>query len=320
MSSVELMIAFDLTAEHRRKPASCSFTGKARTALVATLACLMALSSTNCAFEGSPEGAFLEPLAPAIESDDVWFDQLLSAPRVTDQEAKDLAYFAAEAIFNPENGVRAIPENLRRDSVPRIVFISLSNGTSTSRVVRGSGDGFVEALEEALQRAEESIENGDSPRWLKFDVVKDVSLLTDVNPERPLRLPRSLHGLAFDRASGLAWLPGELVAYTLMNSDQELRFRNMEKYLVNGSPPRDHPERFSDFGPLTLYRFITASYFSDGKEPVQLYRGHRLSRKATRDEMRSAAVAGGQYLTRAVEEDGKFVYSYLPKTPLCQRT
>ena len=269
MSSVELMIAFDPTAEHRRKPASCSFTGSARTALLATFACLMAVTSTNCAFEGSPERAFLEPLVPAIESDEVWFDQLLSAPRVTDQEAKDLAYFAAEAIFNPGNRVRAIPEDLRRDSVPRIVFISLSDGTSTSKVVLGSGKGFVEALEEALQRAEESIADGDSPRWLKFDVVKDVSVLTVVNPESPLRLARSLHGLAFDRASGLAWLPGELVAYTLINSDQELRFRNMERYFVEGSPPRENPVRFSDFGPLTMYRFITMSYFSDGTEPVQ---------------------------------------------------
>ncbi len=314
MSSVELMIAFDLTAEHRRKPASCLFTGRALTALVATFVCLMAVNSTNCAFEGRPEGAFLEPLAPAIESDEVWFDQLLSAPQVTDEEAKDLAYFAAEAIFNPGNRVKAIPENLRRDAVPRIVFISLSNGTSTSRVVLGSGKGFVEALKEALQRAEESIKNGDSPRWLKLDFVKDVSLLTDVNPEWPLKLARSLHGLAFDRPSGLAWLPEELVAYTLMNSNQELRFGNMEKYLVKRSTPRDRPQRFSDFGPLTVYRFKTASYFSDGKEPVQLYRGHRLFRKPTRDEMLSAALAGGQYLIRAVEEDGKFVYSYLPKT------
>ena len=314
MPWVELMIAFDLTAEHRKEPASCFSTGRALTALVATFVCLIAVSSTNCAFEGRPDGALLEPLAPAIESDEVWFDQLLSAPQVTDQEATDLAYFAAEAIFNPGNRVKAIPTNLRRDAVPRIVFISLSNGTSTSRVVLGSGRGFVETLEEALQGAEQWIENGDPPRWLKLDVVKDVSLFTDVNPEWPLKLARSLYGLAFDRSSGLAWLPEELVAYTLMNSNQELRFRNIEKYLVKRSAPRGRPQRFSDFGPLTVYRFETASYFSDGKEPVRLYRGHRLFRKITRDEMRSAALAGGQYLTRAVKEDGKFVYSYLPKT------
>jgi len=256
-------------------------------------------------------GAILESCAPATE---VWFDQLLSAPQVTDEEAKDLAYFAAEAIFNPGNRVKDIPENLRRDAVPRIVFISLSNGTSTSRVVLGSGRGLVEAVKVALESAREWIEVGYRPRWLKLDVVKNVSLITEVDPESPLELPRSLYGLAFDRPSGLAWLPEELVAYTLMNSKQELRFKNMEKYLVKRSAPRDHTQRFSDFGPLTVYRFQTASYFSDGKESVKLYRGHRLFRKPTGDEMRSTALAGGQYLTRAVEKDGKFVYSYLPKT------
>ena len=301
------MITFDLTAEHHPEPALFSPGGTARTALLATMVALIAVSSTNCVFEGSPEGA------PASESDEVWFDQLLSSPQVTDQEAKELAYFAAEALFNPGKRTRAIPENLRRDSFPRIVFISLSNGTSASRVVRGSGDGLVAALKEVLQEAEEWIENGDSPRWLKFDVVKDVSVLSVMNPELPLRRARSLQGLALDRASGLAWLPEELVAYTLMNSDQKLRFRNMERYLFERSPQPDHG-RFVESRPLTLYRFRTASYFSDGEEPVPLYRGHRVSRKATRDEMRSAAVAGGQYLTQAVEEDGKFVYSYLPKT------
>ena len=114
---------------------------------------------------------------------------------MADEEAREVASFAAEALFDPADPAGAIPETLRRDTVPRIVFISLSDGKSTA-----------------------------------------------------------------------------------------------------------------------LYRFTTASYFSDGKEPVELYRGHRLSPKATTDEMHQAALAGGRYLTHAVEPDGKFVYSYLPKT------
>ncbi len=261
----------------------------------------MAVGSTNC-------------VAPAIGPDEVWFDQLLSAPQVTDEQARELAHFAAEVLLDPGNPVRVIPEKLRGDSVPRIVFISLSDGSSTSRVVLGSGKGFGSALEEAFRRAGEANDTGDSPRWLKIDVVKDVSLRTNVNAELPLELPRSLHGLAFDRVSGWAWLPEELVAYTLVNSDQEIRVRNMERYLVKRPPSRDHTERLRDSGSPTLYRFTTASYFSDGREPMALYRGHRVSSRATRDEMHQAAVAGGQYLIQAVEEDGKFVYSYLPKT------
>jgi len=152
------------------------------------------------------------------------------------------------------------------------------------------------------------------PLWLKLDVVQEVSLLTDIDPGSSHKLVRSLYGLAFDRPSGLAWLPEELLTYTLVNSNQELRFKNMEKVLIRRSAPLDHLQRLSQSRRLSLFRFKTTSYFSDGKEPVRLYRGHRLFRKPTRDEMRSAALAGGQYLTRAVKEDGKFVYSYLPKT------
>ncbi len=276
--------------------------GRVLTGIAAACVCLVA-------------GTFLESCSPATESDEVWFDQLLYAPQVTDEEAENLAQFAAQTLFNPGSEVPDTPESLKEDTVPRILFISLSDGASSSQVVEGSGQGFVEAVEEALERAREWLEEaGRRPRWLKLDVVKDVSLITAVDPESPLGLARSVYGLAFDRSSGLAWLPEELVAYTLMNSNQELRFRNMEKVLVRRSAPLDHLEGLSDSRQLSLFRFNTASYFSDGKEPVQLYRGHRLFRKITRDEMRSAALAGGQYLTRAVEEDGKFVYSYLPKT------
>jgi hypothetical protein len=112
----------------------------------------------------------------------------LSAPKVTHEEAEHLTRLAAAATFNPGNGGTAIPESLRGDTVPRIVFISLSEGTSSSQVVRGSGQGFVEALGQALERAREWIENGHTPRWLKLDVVKGVSLLTDVGPALPLEL------------------------------------------------------------------------------------------------------------------------------------
>ena len=276
-------------------------TGRVLTAIAAAFGCLVA-------------GTFLESCSPAIESDEVWFDQLLSVPQITDEEAQNLAQFAAQTLFNPGSGIPAIPESWREDTVPRILFISLSNGTSSSQVVRGSGQGFGEAVVEALEKAREWIERGHSPLWLKLDVVQDVSQLTDIDPGSSHELVRSLYGLAFDQPSGLAWLPEELVAYTLMTSDQELRFRNMEKVLVRRSAPLNHLERLSDSRQLSLFRFQTASYFSDGKEPVRLYRGHRLFRKPTGDEMRSRALVGGEYLTRAVEEDGKFVYSYLPKT------
>lgn len=275
--------------------------GRVLTAIAAACVCLVA-------------GTFLESCSPAIESDEVWFDQLLSAPQITDEEAENLARFVAQTLFDPESGIPAIPESWREDTVPRILFISLSNGTSHTQVVRGSGQGFSEAVREALEKAREWIESGHSPLWLKLDVVQDVSLLTDIDPGFPHKLVRSLYGLAFDRPSGLAWLPEELVAYTLVNSKQELRFKNMEKVLVQRSAPLDHLQRLSESRRLSLFRFKTASYFSDGKEPVKLYRGHRFFRKPTGDEMRSTALAGGQYLTRAVEKDGKFVYSYLPKT------
>ena len=130
----------------------------------------MVVTVFGAAFVSLMVGALLESCSPATESHEVWFDDLLSAPEITDEEAGNLARFAAQTLFDPENGIPSIPESLRGDAVPRILFFSLSDGTSSSQVVRGCGRGFVEALEQALEKAREWIENGHQPRWLKLNL------------------------------------------------------------------------------------------------------------------------------------------------------
>jgi len=324
-------IALDLSEERRRKLqlGLGFFTPRALKALGVTLVALIVVGSTIFIFArrqamiGAPipslieravgEEALFDSLAPATESDEVWFDDLQSTVAVTDEQTEALIRFAARAIFSSSN-TEVFPESLRGGTVPRIVFLSLSDGQSASRVVRGAGRGFAEAMERALEGVQKSIQGGYRPKWLKLDVVQDVSRLREVDPEFALELPRSLYGLAFDRASGVAFLPEELVAYTLMNSDQELRFRNMQRHSTQPSVLNSHLRRLRRSDSLTLYRFTTAAYFSDGEEWVQLFRGHRFFEEVTRDEMLSAAVSGGHYLTREVDPVGRFTYSYLPKT------
>jgi hypothetical protein len=255
-----------------------------------------------------------ESLAQAIPSDEIWFDQILGSASVTEADAEAVARFVATAIFDPGSTADVASDSSSTDAAPRMVFISISDGASVARVVRGSGRGVAAAVDQALEQARALVEDGYQPRWIKVDIVQESLQLTDIDPEDSLDHERSLYGLAFDRASGLAFLPEELVAHTLVDSDLDLRFDRIADYLEESSVSTNHLRRLELSRPLPMYRFVTTGFFSDGEEIVQLFRGHRRFGRLSAEGVLSAAIAGGEYLTEAVRSNGKFVYSYLPKT------
>jgi hypothetical protein len=171
---------------------------------------------------------------------------------------------------------------------------------------------MAKAVEQALSQAQRLAKTGYSPKWIKLDIVQNVNPMGKVNFTKPLALERGLQGIAFARQSGLAFLPEEVVTYTLVNRKQKIQPRNIAKYLATGRLRRS--PRVSHLNNLPIYRFTTSSFFSHGEDVIRLYRGHRLFNKILRAELLTAARWGGQYLTRAVGPDGKFVYIYRPKT------
>jgi len=255
-------------------------------------------------------------LAPAIQADEIWFDSLKTSDKITDEDAQALAHFVVTAIFEPQATENTTPDIINRDSSPRTVFISISNAKSTATVIRGAGNGMAEAIKKALVQVQALARTGFQPEWIKFDIVQELFSQNNVSPTKllPPKFEHSLYGLAFDRASGLAFLPEELVARTLVDSKQKLRFKNIESYLNKSSKPTEHVQRLESERQLTTYRFSLKSFFSDGKELIPLYRGHRISRHPSKGDLLSAAVSAGQYLAQNVGSDGRFVYIYWPKT------
>jgi hypothetical protein len=63
-----------------------------------------------------------------------------------------------------------------------------------------------------------------------------------------------------------------------------------------------------------LYAFSVCSLFARGGETLRLFRGHRTFSDVPAGELLAAARRGGHYLVTAVGPDGRFAYSYRPKT------
>lgn len=267
---------------------------RSRSSLIVRLAWLLLLTM--------PPGA-------SAESPEPWLDQLIGTEPLAPEHQEQLVRFVADALRDP-GAPRRLPPALADDELPRMIFASVSDGEGPAQVTRGAGRGAAAAVRRLLERAGAP---GEAARWIKVDLVRDVVREADLDPGRPLNLPRSLYGLAFDVATGLVFLPEELVVQTLVDSDQELRLANVGRRPGADEGVARLRELFTA-GAITFYRFSTASYFVESGQVLPLYRGHRLVDRLTPELLLESARRGGEYLTRSVEADGSFVYSYRAKT------
>ncbi|NER52521.1 MAG: hypothetical protein F6J92_38965 [Symploca sp. SIO1A3] len=253
----------------------------------------------------------LSSVRPNIQP--VWFDDIQHSLAITPSEGKAIANFVAAVISLDSQTEAKLPTTLREDNLPRIVFLSVSDSHTPAQVALGAGIGVKIALEQAIANLQARLSTEYQPRWLKIDIVQDVVALERLNSVYPLRQERSLYGLAFEQQSGIAFLPEELLAYTLLNQEQRLQPKNITKYLNSRPLQAQEYQRLQNAQRLRIYRFRSTSLFTDGKEVVGMYRGHRLFSRIESEELLTAAVAGGQYLSRALSSEGKFVYNYRPK-------
>ncbi len=244
---------------------------------------------------------------PRAEGDS-WFRNAVGEQPPDDEVRAVAAWLGARVL----RGVVAEPPILTAPR-ERVVFVTLSDGEGPPEVALAKGD-MVVAAERAVALAE-ARRAGRQWRWLKLDVVVEVGEPVAVGDRASLEFERGLDGLAFDAIPGLAFLPEEVLVRTLVNSDSELRARNIGRYLTaTGSELAGVFDRLRRRGDTSVRRFRTRSFFVEEGRLVSLYRGHRELTRATAEELLRAARSAGDYLRRAVTESGLFVYAYLPKT------
>lgn len=243
-----------------------------------------------------------------------WFEDIKDPISISDKDGEALVRFVETSLSKKKSPRIVIPPLLQNDTSPRIVFLSFSDGTTPARVVIGSAKGITKAIENAVAKVNALSETDYRPKWVKLDIVWDVHVIESTDLKKPFTFERSLRGIAFDRHSGIAFLPEELVSYTLVNSRQKIKLNNIAGYLEERSIDTSSFQLLRNSSNMTLYRFSTIGFFSDGKEIVPLYRGHRMFNKISKKELLSAATQGGRYLSRAIDPDGQFVYTSLPKT------
>ena len=240
----------------------------------------------------------------------VWFDDLIGTRQtLSATQGSALLETVRLAIEHPDQPP-IWPAFAANDATPRLLLLSLSNGSQAADVFIGSGMGWRAAAESAWGKANSASAHGPV---IKLDVVTSVTTHRGM-PER-LGGDRSLFGLALNRDLGAACVPEETVARTLVNSKGKVQLSNLQELLVKRSPSNLSQDALRN-APV-LFTFTTDAWAQDGRSPkgVPLYRGHRLfaAEDLTDGVLLEAARRAGQYLTQAVRENGEFDYKYLPK-------
>lgn len=245
--------------------------------------------------------------------DSIWFDRLQNSLYLTADDQTAIAQHIL-SILDPSEDKIPLPQGLQSDRSPRLVFFSASDTKTAAKVVWGTGWGLEEAIANTITQIQLLFPE-NAPQWFKIDIVQEALSVQRRNSRHPLKLDRSLYGLAFDEASQIAFLPEELVAQTLIDRQQRLLPKKIIAYLEN------YPDRLRAYHQLlestqiTLYRFSSTSFFCNSKKLVSLYRGHRVlnPQKMTPDLLLAGATAAGKYLQQTMGSEGEFLYNYNPQ-------
>lgn len=259
-----------------------------------------------------------ETVSPASETrpETVWFGDVAVVKQISIGEAKETAAFIGAFILGRGEEAPKAPVIFGEDKLPRIIFISIGDAKSPVRVLAGCGNGISSAVQNALAKID-LLKTVRNSTVVKIDIVNEVVALpeTDLAKRQPVQYERSLYGMAFDDKFALAFLPEEMVARTLMDSENIIQFDNIKKYLRKNLHDGGSEKGLSSSAKTVLYRFRCFSFFTDGKELVELYRGHRLfSREMSKGELLAPAISAGAYLSRNAGKEGNFTYAYMPKT------
>lgn len=258
------------------------------------------------AFRPSPAP---QPASPEINR--VWFDDLLGIPRLTRAEELQAAEFIFSSIIDRSN---VMDETSLDDNHPRILFLSLSDGSSKAKVIFQGGTTLKEAADGLILQARALTETGYAPIWLKLDFVNDSVLFEDIDPSQPSNLDASLYGLAFEASSGIALLPEELLANAIIDSEQQLQPSNLLRYFEESGRIAAYAKGLDAMPSADVFRFAATSYFYEDGQPLLLYRGHRVFPVYTNLDLQKSLEGAARYLINAVGEDGRFVYAYYPIT------
>ena len=250
-----------------------------------------------------------------------WFGDLGAPLQLQSSEAAALLARAVQLVAGAERAeLPALSARLSDDKQPRIVFLSASDVQGPARVAFATGRGVIAALERATAQLRAGASGRGPPRWLALDVVGEVGPEQVIERDGTVDMIRGIHGLAFAPGTNVAFLGQEILGRRLVSRGLRLRLSRIgDTARARASDPqRERVWRAvfeQETWPVRVRAFSTESFFANtaaGAVEASM-RGHPVERRVDDERLRVAITEGSEYLARATDADGRFVYAYLAK-------
>ncbi len=219
-----------------------------------------------------------------------------------------------------------IVDNMRlhfEDKPKYILFISISDGISRAHVCKGIGNSLDSSWKSALSVMNRITKDLQiSPIWIKADIVKEIKEYEYnefIDYVSHIKTNYFREGIAFDKMFNTAFLEQEVNANVFIdkNKDSEMKrmvWKNVNFYLRNNlgmkySIDENSVER--------IYTFKTIGFFHDGftchrLNNEWLNNGRRHIENIDEELISSIIENSSDYLSRQIDESGKFRYGYFP--------
>lgn len=216
----------------------------------------------------------VQALQPAKRMPTFWFEDIKSQIPIDDTQRAALIRFVATSLWNEKLLAQALPDALIQDTAPRIAFLTLNDGAAPAQVIFGTARGVAGAVRRVVLKTEQLMGAAYRPKRFKLDIVQSVHTVNSFDFEQRLSDKIGVTGLAFDKSSALAFLPGELHAYGLVDAERKIKTDNVARYLEQHPLAAQQFQRLRHSDGIVLYLFTTLSLSVANGNLVALHPGH----------------------------------------------
>lgn len=209
------------------------------------------------------------------------------------------------------------PENSPAGGAGYVVFFSVSDGIKKASVRSARGRTLEDAWRNAAGKANELFPDvQDNPAWVKVDIVDSIEILTGNQVIQELMNSADCSyrkGISFDKKFKTALLEEELNGSLIYNYEYgDLTMESMNDYYeANGREPLKK-------APKEFIAFQCSAWFCDEDNNVyklsswQQNKGQR-QMEVTGESVREMIEGSADYLSRQVQDNGRFIYDYYPQ-------
>lgn len=204
-----------------------------------------------------------------------------------------------------------------------VVFLSIGNPNIRARVMKEVNPNLSRAIENLQKKAIQLVrKNHIDPKWIKIDVVTEVFEITFEKLEQMIAETRRnyfRYGISFDDEFRLAFLEQEINGNAMMratnNKTIQLDEKNLNHYLKTYYNNRSVFLKNKYYN-RDVYLFKTKGFFIDDEHSnmIELQDGKLTNgiRKTNdlKEEVHSLIEKSTNFLSRQVDDSGKFTYGY----------